>query len=737
MKKVLLLLSFIVFSFSKNTKAQCAFTDLQSFGTIYLFEYNWVLPMIYTLDSVALDYGDGFVEIISAAQIQANGPVSIYPYTNPGTYNVCITQYLSFAGGGPVLPNCVSCTTINVMPPPPCFGTPLFSSTTSGLTANFTDLSSCPTCLFTDWTWDFGDGSSPSLSQNPTHTYAAPGTYYVCLETYFEDATGNSCSETYCDSVTVSSSPVLCFANANFSSTTSGLLANFSNLSTCTNCVNSSYAWNFGGQGTSAQTNPSFTFSAPGTYNVCLVLTGQNSAGITCIDTFCQNVTVSQITNCIANANFGQSGSFLTKSFLNTSNCSNCVNIQTTWYWTFGDGGTSTLMSPTHTYATGGTYNVCLVMNTANSAGITCTDTTCQTITVLAPGCYATAGFTNTVAGNTATFTNTSTCASCATQSYIWDFGDATSSTLASPAHTYATAGVYTVCLIINGTYGTGGLTCSDTICSTVNIFPASGCLANSTFTFTTNGLQANFTSNSTCLSCTNPTYSWNFGDGSLPATSPNPVHTYSGPGTYNVCLIFTGTSSSGGTCKDTFCTSVTVVIPVLCSANAAFSTTNVANTVNCVNLSTCNNCTSTIYSWTFGDGGTSSWNSPSHTYTSNGTYNICLKVIGYANNQSICVDSICKQINVTSVGIEDIAKRTLNLYPNPASQKVHIELPSHEPLLDLKVFDVTGRRVLYLPIKGFTNNTLDLDISQYTNGLYIIQVNTNTSHYRAQVLKQ
>ncbi|MDQ3108969.1 MAG: PKD domain-containing protein [Bacteroidota bacterium] len=71
---------------------------------------------------------------------------------------------------------------------------------------NFYDYST-GTGVACDWFWDFGDGNTSSL-QNPTHYYANPGFYYVCLKVTFcvYDAAGNlidKCTEQYCATVNV------------------------------------------------------------------------------------------------------------------------------------------------------------------------------------------------------------------------------------------------------------------------------------------------------------------------------------------------------------------------------------------------------------------------------------------------------------------------------------------------------------------------------------------------------
>lgn len=90
---------------------------------------------------------------------------------------------------------------------PPTGPTAEFSDTVSELTATFVDASTQGTNAITTWAWDFGDGST-STAQNPTHTYAAGGTYAVSLTV--TDSIG--LSDTATGSVTVSG-PLMCSFN--------------------------------------------------------------------------------------------------------------------------------------------------------------------------------------------------------------------------------------------------------------------------------------------------------------------------------------------------------------------------------------------------------------------------------------------------------------------------------------------------------------------------------------------
>jgi PKD repeat protein len=83
-----------------------------------------------------------------------------------------------------------------------------FTYTTNCLTANFTDTSTDPNGAsdIVSWNWDFGDGNT-STEQNPSHTYAAEGTYTVSLTVTdsggLSDTTGKNVTVTDCPTVEI------------------------------------------------------------------------------------------------------------------------------------------------------------------------------------------------------------------------------------------------------------------------------------------------------------------------------------------------------------------------------------------------------------------------------------------------------------------------------------------------------------------------------------------------------
>lgn len=191
-----------------------------------------------------------------------------------GDYFVMIRAYSTYSGVS-LVGNYTTSTPNN----PP---TANFTFSTSGLTASFTDTSSDSDGSIASRSWNFGDGSTSS-STNPSHTYASGGTRTVTLTV----TDNNGATDSVSKSVTVTA-PANQAPTANFSFTTSNLVASFSDSSSDPDGSISSRSWNFGDGGTSSSTNPSHTYAAGGTYTVTLTVT--DNGGLT--DSISKAVTV-------------------------------------------------------------------------------------------------------------------------------------------------------------------------------------------------------------------------------------------------------------------------------------------------------------------------------------------------------------------------------------------------------------------------------------------------------------
>lgn len=197
-------------------------------------------------------------------------------------------------------------------------------------------------------------------------------------------------------------------------------------------------------------------------------------------------------------------------------------NNPTSWAWNFGDGTTSTLQNPTHTFPQSGIYNVCL---TATN-GVGSSTPYCEQV-IISNG-PPIASFTPDLSNDpTASFTETS---QNNPTSWSWDFGDGGSSTQQNPSHTYALADDYNVCLVATNQYG------SDTTCQIISI---DNQLPIPLFDYEVLGNNIVSFDNLTAVGSPPQTnYTWYFDVNNDSSNAINPTYAFprSG-GTFNVCL--------------------------------------------------------------------------------------------------------------------------------------------------------------------------------------------------------
>lgn len=147
----------------------------------------------------------------------------------------------------------------------------------------FTDLSISNNGTINYWHWSMGDGND-FYTQNVCHTFAAYGTYTVCLAV----KNTNNDADTICSSITVNPTPV-----ANFSNDTSNQVS-FLDLSFTPSGTITSWNWSFPGGSPSSSViqNPGpITYAANGTYTACLTIT--NSFG--CVDSMCTTIPITTV----------------------------------------------------------------------------------------------------------------------------------------------------------------------------------------------------------------------------------------------------------------------------------------------------------------------------------------------------------------------------------------------------------------------------------------------------------
>lgn len=441
------------------------------------------------------------------------------------------------------------------------------------------------------WNWSFGDGQSSTI-QNPVHTYTMPGTYNVGLQT---TSTGNGCSQ----SVSPYAVYIINGGSAAFSLTHTlcpPFTATFTDQSV--NAV--SWLWDFGDGTTSTQQHPVHVYANPGSYNVTLTITTPEG----CTYTEFHNYAVTFLP-LVANATATSPDTTLPLHVNFYANSSGA----TTWFWDFGDGGTSTLMNPLHTYTVPGPYNISLTISnpectyTYNYAGVTIGSGTTlpggsvDSLHVPDPvySCIPYEMNFNNPAINTV--------------AWLWDFGDGDTSTLENPTHIYTDPGTYTVSLIVWDLFGN-----SDTIIQPAPIY-LTGSSADFDLTYTNNcqGSTLNTVNNSVNAN----SWLWDFGDGTT-STQFEPTHTYNTTGV-NYIVSLTVTDTMG--CTDFMARSYYAAIgaTVNASTRRACASDTVYFTSGYLNFQG--------YLWNFGDGNTSTDANPWHIYSDSGSFQVSLTV--------------------------------------------------------------------------------------------------------------
>ncbi len=237
--------------------------------------------------------------------------------------------------------------------------------------------------------FNLGDGSGYNATQSETfyHTYTSNANYNVCASIVDSNSTP-ICSDTYCDSISITGLTNSCNVAANLTYTlgANGLVT-FTNNSTGANYASASGDDNL--SETYVGSTFTHTYTANGTYLV--MLTAEDTLINNCQDIYTLQVVVNNVSttaNCQASYQWFQAydstgGAWINQVYLVATTSGNNLS----YAWDFGDGSSSNLQYPTHSYSNVGSYGVCLTITTGDSS---CTQTYCDTIEVYSKA----AGFT-------------------------------------------------------------------------------------------------------------------------------------------------------------------------------------------------------------------------------------------------------------------------------------------------------------------------------------------------------
>ncbi len=134
---------------------------------------------------------------------------------------------------------------------------------------------------------------------------------------------------------------------------------------------------------------------------------------------------------------------------------------------------------------------------------------------------------------------------------------------------------------------------------------------------------------------------------------------------------------------------------------------------------------------WKFGDGDISPMQNPTHTYSSSGSYEICLIVTDAFG----CKDTSCATLSVT-VGLDKQLMSQLQLFPNPAQDFVVLQMEGMAAAeWDLQIFDQLGREVMREQI--FSQGKVKMNIAHLPAGAYTFLMKGEKRYAVGKLIKQ
>ena len=470
--------------------------------------------------------------------------------------------------------------------------------------------------------WDFGDGGGIIAigKASVQHSYVVPGTYDAI---FYQNGV-----EVDRETIEVYSKPSTAFNLTGDANGCVPLSTSFADASVGGGGVAiTGWKWDFGDGVGSTKKDPNHIFTLVGNFDVSLIVTDANGCDSSIVKKKLISVTNAPTASFTTSPNPASACvGPLTVSFTNNSVNSTGGLTDLTYKWDFGNGQTSTDVSPAAmTYTSEGTFVVSLEV--VESGG--CTVTTSRVVNIGNP--VAIPDLPDTVCLNK--FINGLGNKSVGASSYIWKFNGGPTYNSKNPNHTFNVAGDQQITLTANSSQG-----CSDDTVFTVHVEdpsvdfarnPTYRCNEPYCFDFDGQSPQTNIAS-----------WTWGFGDGKgVVARSEDTTYCYS----INDTLYYVHDPYY-------FTASVQIVTTNGCRANQSYVDTIYPvsaffvpdSSMGCapvtVTFSDSTRSRENIVSWeyNFGDGTTSSAQNPAHTYTTAGEYEVVL----IAENSLGCKDT-------------------------------------------------------------------------------------------------
>ncbi len=476
--------------------------------------------------------------------------------------------------------------------------------------------------IIDNYSWDFGDGNT-STDETPNYTYANSGAYTIKLVVESD----KGCKDSTTNQVNVFPKPV---AEFSVDDDCQNIDAQFTDLSSVSSSLITTWNWNFGDNNYDSIQNPTHLYSSDGIFSPSLIVTTDNG----CKDTISHSTTRYPVPN--ANFIYNPECLYDSLSFTDASTVNAPATI-TNWVWNFGDGGALVSeQNPKHKYSLSGTYNVTLIVSTNNGC---ISDISLPALAYPIPE----ANFTYTsVCENTPPtfFIDMSVVSNGSIGSWEWDFDDGNTSTSQMPSNAYTSNGTYNVELIATSNHN-----CKDTTELPVTV------LAKPTADFSEDKTEGcspvcvNFQDNSVANASSIDYWFWGYGNGDAGFTQ-NPSVCYentsnTNDATYSVTLIVKNDLG----CYDTI-TKTNLITSYHNPISDFVVTPDEANMYEGEIFTTNNSIGADSYFWDFDNDTTSTLFEPVIHYTDTGVYNVML----VANTIHNCSDTSFQNVKIVPV---------------------------------------------------------------------------------------
>lgn len=373
--------------------------------------------------SVEWDFGDGTPKWTQAA------PPPPHTFAKDGKFDVT----LRLSNGRDPVSTFTQTVTVTVPAPEASFT--VGATRVVGTAVSFTNTSKGGPFADADIEWDFGDGTPKVTGPAPTHVFAAAQPYKVTLT-----ARNGGGTTTTSQDITIYPVPVAAFDMSPAADPIVNQVITFTDKSTGGPFAAADIQWHFDDGSTQTGSTITKSFATAGDHWVTLTVKntggGANTSAQTTIHV---RPVLPQPTFTYANAG----GSKVT--FTGSSPGDPIIS----WSWNFGDGTPAvTGKTVTHEFTGDGPFTVTLTVTNETGAG-----STSQSVSMAAPAVSAAVGPPSPAAGQSVTFTNTSTGGPFTSVTWRWDDGTADSSGN-SATHTFTAAKTYKVRLTVTNGAG-------------------------------------------------------------------------------------------------------------------------------------------------------------------------------------------------------------------------------------------------------------------------------------------